>query len=82
MRQKSTRVKSLTEPQRKVLDAIRTTIEAEGWAPSVREICVAVGVASTHTVRFHLLNLEEMGYLRRGPGKARAIEVVTPPPDA
>ena len=79
MRQKPTRVKSLTGPQRKVLDAVRAAVERDGWAPSVREICATVGVVSTNTVRFHLRNLEEMGYLRRGPGKARAIEVIDPP---
>lgn len=41
----------------------------------MREIGLAVGLASTSTVQAHLNTLERQGYLRRDPTKPRALEV-------
>ncbi len=70
----------LTERQRDILDAIRAAIGRKGYPPTMREIADAVGLASTDSVHYQLVKLEEKGYLRRDPRTPRAIEVVTPPP--
>jgi len=46
-----------------------------GYPPTVREIGVAVGLASPSTVHAHLANLERAGLLRRDPTKPRALEL-------
>src|SRR5579883_387732 len=58
-----------------ILDFIDRTQRDRGYPPSVREICEAVGLASTSTVHAHLSTLQRQGFLRRDPTKPRAIEV-------
>jgi repressor LexA len=65
----------LTGKRREILDFIATEVRDRGYPPSVREIGVAVGLASTSTVQAHLKTLERQGYLRRDPTKPRALEV-------
>jgi repressor LexA len=65
----------LTEKRREILDFIETQQRERGYPPSVREICDAVGLASTSTVHSHLNTLQKQGFLRRDPTKPRAIEV-------
>lgn len=50
-------------------------------SPSLEEIGGAC-FASLFTVRYHLLKLEQIGALRRTPGRNRSIEVLQAPPDA
>ena len=66
----------LTDKQTEILEFIREKILANGYPPSVREICQAVGLRSTSSVHSHLSQLEEKGYIRRDPTKPRAIEIV------
>ena len=49
------------------------TIPEQGYAPSVREICEAVGLKSPSTVHFHLKRLQERGLIEKGDCKGRAI---------
>lgn len=49
-----------------------------GYAPSVRELCDALGLRSTATVHQHLHQLERRGYIRRPAHRARAIEFLVP----
>ena len=65
----------LTGKRREILDFIATEVRDRGYPPSVREIGLAVGLASTSTVQAHLKTLERQGYLRRDPTKPRALEV-------
>ena len=69
-------VYDLTEQQRKILDYIKSEVHSKGYPPSVREICVAVGLKSTSTVHGHLAKLEKNGLIRRDPTKPRAIELL------
>lgn len=46
-----------------------------GYAPSVREIMVRVGLSSTAAVHHHLIKLERAGMIQRGAGRGRAIRV-------
>ena len=72
---------TLTERQRKVLDAIRLHIDEQGFAPSFREIGEAAGLKSPSSVKHQLQVLEDKGFIRMNANKGRAIEVVAPPPD-
>ncbi|MDD3840330.1 MAG: transcriptional repressor LexA [Clostridia bacterium] len=67
---------NITDKQRQILDFIKYSLHQNGYPPSVREICKAVGFKSTSTVHGHLSKLEENGYIRRDPSKPRAIEVL------
>ena len=74
MSRKKSRV--ISKRQQQILDFIKQEIEAQGYPPSVREICRAVGLKSTSTVHGHLSQLERKGYIRRDSSKPRAIEVL------
>lgn len=66
----------LTEKEKAVFKYIRSTIKADGYAPSVRDICTACGIRSTSTVHLYLKRLEEKGYIDRKDGKSRALTIV------
>ena len=68
----------LTWRQRKVLRAIRESVQERGYPPSMREIGDAVGLTSTSSVMYQLSILQRKGYLRRGVGRARTMEVRLP----
>ncbi len=65
----------LSSRQLQILEVIRQSIDERGYAPTVREIGQAVGLASPSTVKHHLDALEEHGMLNRAPGTPRAIDV-------
>ncbi|MDW3219083.1 MAG: transcriptional repressor LexA [Acidimicrobiales bacterium] len=65
----------LTKRQRQILDVIVAHQTDRGYPPSVREIGEAVGLRSPATVKSHLDNLRDAGYLVRDPAKPRAIQV-------
>lgn len=66
----------LSKRQQMILDFIKDEVKSKGYPPSVREIAVAVGLASSSTVHGHLERLEVKGYIRRDPTKPRAIEIL------
>lgn len=66
----------LTSREQSILDFIRDKIWKDGYPPTVREICKAVGLRSTSTVHGYLSRLEVMGFIKRDPSSSRAIEVV------
>jgi repressor LexA len=68
----------LTWRQRKVLQAIRESVQQHGYPPSMREIADAVGLASTSGVSYHLSTLQKKGYLRSNNGRARTVELLLP----
>ena len=65
----------LTQRQHDILVFIDKTVSERGYPPSVREIGLAIGLASPSTVHSHLKTLSDRGYLRRDPTKPRAMEV-------
>ncbi|WP_316668692.1 transcriptional repressor LexA [uncultured Propionibacterium sp.] len=67
---------SLTQRQRLILDFIRTSVDAHGYPPSIREMGEAVGLTSPSSVVHQLKVLEAKGFLRRDPRRPRALEVV------
>ena len=52
---------------------LQEVIPQQGYAPSVREICEAVGLKSPSTVHFHLKRLQERRLIEKGDGKGRAL---------
>ncbi|OJU41921.1 MAG: repressor LexA [Microbacterium sp. 69-10] len=70
------RRKSLSAKQIAILEVIQTSIARYGYPPSMREIGDAVGLKSLSSVTHQLGQLELSGYLRRDPGKTRAMEVL------
>jgi repressor LexA len=70
----------LTSRQRKIIQAIEDSVERYGYAPTMREIGEAAGLASTSSVSYQLAMLEKKGCLSRGAGRPRTA-VVRPPTD-
>lgn len=61
-----------THRQFEVLTIIAAHIRAHGWAPTVHELCAALGITSTNGMQDHLIALERKGMLVRG-GAPRAL---------
>jgi repressor LexA len=70
----------LTVRQRKIIEAIEDSMQRHGYAPTMREIGDAAGLASTSSVSYQLSMLEKKGYLSRDAGRPRTA-VVRPPAD-
>lgn len=66
---------NLTRTQLSVLECIRDYIDRNGYPPSVRDICSAVGLSSPSTVHSHLNTLERLGYIARDGGRNRSIRL-------
>lgn len=73
---------SLSDKQIAILEVIQQSIGRQGYPPSMREIGDAVGLKSLSSVTHQLNQLELSGYLRRDPGKTRAMEVLIDLPGA
>ncbi len=69
-------MEGLTPRQEQVLEFIRASVRANGYPPTVREICAALDLSSPSTVHAHLANLERLGLIKRDPTKPRALDVV------
>ena len=69
-------MEGLTPRQQQVLEFIRESLRANGYPPTVREICAALNLSSPSTVHAHLANLERLGLIKRDPSKPRALDVV------
>jgi repressor LexA len=70
----------LTARQRKIIQAIEDSVQRHGYAPTMREIGDAAGLASTSSVSYQLAMLVKKGYLSRDAGRPRTA-VVRPPAD-
>lgn len=70
-------MEGLTRRQEQVLEFIRESVRSDGYPPTVREICAALGLSSPSTVHAHLANLERLGLVKRDPTKPRAIDLVS-----
>jgi repressor LexA len=64
--------------QRKILRAIRESVQERGYPPSMREIGEAVGLTSTGSISYQLRMLQRKGYLHRDVGRARTMELRLP----
>lgn len=69
--------KTLPPRQRFLLTYIETFLSERGYVPTLGEMAKALEVSSLQAVKDHLLALERKGYLRRSPGRPRAIELLS-----
>ena len=67
--------KNQNSKQLEILQYIYNNVEKRGFPPTVREICQAVGLASTSTVHGHIDRLEKNGLLIKDATKPRALEI-------
>lgn len=68
-------MKKLSPMRLKILEYVNDFSRENGYPPTVREICSAVGLRSPSTVHSHLKILQEGGYLNKDDRKTRAITV-------
>ena len=69
----------LTHLQHRTLSLIHRHVSESGIPPTVRELCKQLdkkGIGAVHGV---LARLEERGFIRRLPRRARAIEIIKLP---
>lgn len=63
--------------QRQILDFISQFIDANGFAPTLKQIAESLGVSSLATVHEHLQALEKKGLIRKKVGDTRGIELTS-----
>lgn len=68
-------MKKLIEAKDRIYLFIREAQERNGFPPTVREICDAVGLASPASVHRYLKQLRDEGLIRSDPNKKRAYSV-------
>lgn len=71
----------LTRKQRELLKFIQAKLAETGISPSFDEMKEALGLRSKSGVHRLITGLEERGFIRRLPHRARALEVVRLPED-
>lgn len=69
----------LTAKQHELLHFIQQRLDASGISPSFEEMKEALGLKSKSGIHRLISALEERGFLRRLPNRARALEVVKLP---
>jgi repressor LexA len=70
--------RGLTPRRRKIVEIIDDSVRRNGYAPSMREIGEAVGLASTSSVSYQLSVLEQEGYLSREARRPRTAALRAP----
>jgi repressor LexA len=72
----------LTRKQHELIRFIQTRLEESGVSPSFEEMKDALDLKSKSGVHRLISALEERGFIRRLPNRARALEVLRQPEDA
>lgn len=67
---------ALTRKQKVVLDCIAGSIQANGYAPTLHEICASVGLRSVSTAHKHVQGLVSRGFITKKADHSRAIKLV------
>lgn len=70
----------LSDKQAAIYHYIKMCVKEQGYPPSVRDICQAVGLKSTSSVFTYINDLEKMGLIRKDPAHPRAIQILDPIP--
>ncbi len=70
--------RGLTPRRRQIVEIIDDSVRRNGYAPSMREIGDAVGLASTSSVSYQLSVLEKAGYLSREARRPRTAALRAP----
>ena len=66
---------TLNQNEVNILNFIKKQVNENGYPPSVREICKAVGLKSTSSVHMYLTRLAEKGELEKTNLKTRALKL-------
>jgi len=64
------------DKKQEILNFLNKHVQENGYPPSVREICKAVGFKSTSTVHSYLSKLEKDGLICKDATKPRALKLV------
>ena len=59
-----------------ILSFISVFWEEHNYAPTIREICGAVGISSPSTVRYHLIRLKERGDITFSEKTSRSVRLI------
>jgi len=63
----------MTARQRRIAEFVTQCVRRNGYAPTMREIAMASGLASASSVSYQLERLEELGVVARERGRPRTI---------
>ena len=63
----------VSKKQEEILNYIDKTIKSNGYSPTVREICEAVGLNSTSNVQYQLKKLIDLWFLNKSENISRSI---------
>lgn len=72
----STERPALKPREQKILDYMKEEIRTNGYPPTVREICAAIGIKSTSTCHKDIASLVSKGYLQKQNSKTRTLVIV------
>ena len=67
---------ALKPREQKILDYMKEEIKSNGYPPTVREICAAIGIKSTSTAHKDIASLVRKGYLKKQDSKTRTLVLV------
>ena len=67
---------ALKPREQKILDYMKEEISTNGYPPTVREICAAIGIKSTSTAHKDIASLVKKGYLKKQDSKTRTLVFV------
>lgn len=69
----------LTPKQLELLLLLNEKLDANGFGPSYEELAKALGLKSKSNINRMIVALENRGFVRRMPGRSRAIQVLKMP---
>ena len=66
----------LSEEQQEILESIDEYINANGYSPSIRDLCEITGRNSPATIHYHLKKLKKLGYINYNEKECRTIRIL------
>lgn len=69
-------MEELTKTQREILNKIKLFMKTNGYAPTIRELCLFTKRNSPATIHCHLKNLKEKGYIDFNNNKNRTVRLI------
>ena len=66
----------MTERQRQVLEFIAAYLEMKGFAPSMQDIALGLGLKSRSNIHRVIHDLKDLGIVRLSPGKVRTVKLI------
>lgn len=69
-------VTTLYPREKQVLEFISQYVSRYGFAPTLREMCEALGLSSVATVHEHIDHLRQKGFIKKLDGAVRGLEIV------